>query len=422
MLIIDARERYSRCATYFSCLQAPRLPVHKLWDQNIPLRDPHARIRTGAVYKTTWEEDEELHKYLDKNLTTGKVCRSRSATGAPILFIRKKDGSLWLVVDFRGLNRVIILNKYPLPLISELLDTTRGGNWFTRLDLKNGFNLIRIAAGYEWKTGLRTKKGLFEYIVLLFGLPNAAATFQEMMDIICEDHEGCVWYMYDILISGGQTETEHQACVEKILQQCVNHGLAVNLTKSEFHVHEIIFLGHIVNGSQVQMDPAKLETIFKWPVPTKKKEVQAFSGFANYYRRFMENYSAKARPLIDLTKDVPSSWGDQQQQAFDEVITRISSAPILTQFDRTLETIMETDASNQAIAGILSQYHNVNGAKQLHPVEYHAKTLSAAQHNWPIPDKELFAIVDSFRKWRDWLVGVEVNVYTDHRGLQYFNT
>ena len=131
--------------------------------------------------------------------------------------------------------------------------------------------------------------------------------------------------MGDILIYRGQTEAEQQACVEKILQQSVNHKLAVDLTKSEFHVHETISLGHIVNGSQVQMDSDKLETMSKWPVPTETTEVQAFLGFANYYRRCIENYSAKARPLIDLTKDVPFSWGHQQQQAFDELRTRFLS-------------------------------------------------------------------------------------------------
>ena len=147
-----------------------------------------------------------------------------------------------------------------------------------------------------------------------------------------------------------------------------------------------------------------------------------FLGFANYYRRFIVNYSAMARPLIVLTKDVPFTWRHTQEQAFDELRARFLSAPICTQFDRTLETMMETDASNQAIAGILSQYHVVNGCKQLHPVVYHAKTLSSTQRNWPIHDKELFAIVDCFQKWRDWLVGVMVNVYTNHQGLQYFNT
>ena len=348
--------------------------------------------------KTTWEDDEGLQKYLDENLPTGKVRRSRSAPSAAILFVRKKDGSLRLVVDYRVLNRLTISNKYPLPLITELLDKTQGGKWCPRLDLKNGLNLIRVGAGHQWKTGFRTKKGQFEYTVMPFGLTNARPTFQEMMDTIFKDEEGCVWYMYDILIYGGTIEAEHQAYVEKVLQQCVKHGVAVNLTKSEFHGHETIFLGHIVNGSQVQMDPAKLYTMSKWPLPTKKKEVQAFLGFANYYSRFIENYSAKARPLIDLTKDAPFSWGHQQQQAFDELRTRFLCTPILTQVDRTLKTIIETDACNQAIAGILSQYHIVKAVKQLHPVVYHAKTLSAAQRNWPIHDKELFHIVNCFRK------------------------
>ena len=264
--------------------------------------------------------------------------------------------------------------------------------------MKNGFNLIRVAAEHEWKTAFRTKKGLLEYTVMPFGLTNATAIFQEMLDTIFKDEESCVWYMDDIGIYGGTTEAEHQAFVEKVLHQCVNYGLAVNLTKSEFHVHETIFLGHIVNGSQVPMDPAKLEIMSKLLVSTKKKEVQTFFGFANYDRRFIENYSDKARHLIDLTKDIRFRCVDKQQQAFDELRTRFLSAPILMQFDRTLETIIETDASNKAIAGILSQYHIVNGAKQLHPAEYHPKTFSAAQRNGPIHYHELFAIVDSFRK------------------------
>ena len=212
--------------------------------------------------------------------------------------------SLRLCVDYRALNRLTIPNKYPLPLISELLDKTRGGKWFTRLDLKNGYNLIRIAARNEWKTAFGTKQELFEYTVMPFGLTNAPASFQEMMDTLFKDMEGCIWYLDDILIHGGESEAEHQAMVEKVLQQCVEHGLAVNLLRSELHVKETIFLGHVINGQEVKKDPSKLESMSKWPILTKKKKVQAFLGFAKDYRRFIVDYSAKARPLIDLTKDV----------------------------------------------------------------------------------------------------------------------
>ena len=422
LMMIDATERYHKYATVFSSEQASRLPERKSWDHEIRLRDPNSKIPSGAIYKTTWEEDLALQKYLEENLPTGKVRRSRSSAGAPILFVRKKDGSLRLCVDYRGLNRLTIPNKYPLPLINDLLDQTKGAKWLTRLDLKNSYNLIRIAAGDEWKTAFKTKRGLFEYTVMPFGLMNAPATFQEMMDTIFGDLEGVIWYLDDILIFGGETEADHQKLVEEVLSRCVDHGLAVNLLKSEFHVQETIFLGHIINGSEVRMDPDKLKTISEWPIPTKKKEVQSFLGFANYYRRFIENYSQKVKPLTELTKDIPFSWGALQQEAFDNLRSEFMSSPILKQFDRSLETILETDASNQVISGILSQYHDKNGVKTLHPVEFHAKTLDSTQRNWPIHDKELFAIVDSFRRWRSWLVGVEVKVYTDHQGLQYFNT
>ena len=140
------------------------------------------------------------------------------------------------------------------------------------MDLNNGYNLIRIAAGDEWKTAFRTKQGLFEYTVMLFGLTNASASFQEMMDTIFIDMEGYVWYLYDILIYSGDTEAVYKAIVEKVLQQSVEHGLAVNLLKSEFHVKETIFLGHVINGQEVKMDPSKLETISKWPIPTRRKK------------------------------------------------------------------------------------------------------------------------------------------------------
>ena len=145
------------------------------------------------------------------------------------------------------------------------------------------------------------------------GLTNAPASLQEMMDTIFKDMEGCICYLDDILIYGGDTEAEHQAIVEKVLQQCIEHGLLVNVLKSEFHVKETIFLEQVINGQEVKMDPSKLKTMSKWPTSTKKKEVQSFLAFANYYRRFIVNFSAKACPLIDLTKDVPFTCGHAQQ-------------------------------------------------------------------------------------------------------------
>ena len=289
LLIIDTSKRYSRYAKCFYAKQAARLPEHKSCHQQIPLQNRNAKIPTGGIYKTTWEEDDALQKYLQENIPTGKVRHCRYAATAPILFVRKKDESLRLCVDYRALNRLTILNTYPLPLISELLHKTRGGKWFTRLYQKNWYNLIMIAAGDEWKTAFRTKQGLFEYALISFALTNAPASFQEMIDSIFKDMEGCIWYLDDMLICGGITDTEHQAIVEKVLLQCNEHRLVVNLLKSELHVRETIFLAHVINGQEVKMDPSKLETMSKWAIPTKKNEVQAFLGFSNYHHQFIIN-------------------------------------------------------------------------------------------------------------------------------------
>ena len=424
LLILDARKQYSRYAAVFSQEQAARLPDHTKWDHQIPLKDSTTKVPGGRmIYKTTWEEKEALEEYVREHLPTGKIRRSRSPASSPILFTRKSNGSLRLCVDYRGLNNLTIPNKYPLPRIDELLEKTRGSKFFTKLDLKNGYYLIRIADGKEWKTAFRTEKGLFEYTVMPFGLTNAPASFQEMMDEIFEGIEGVIWYLDDILIHGGETEEEHQKIVEQILGKCLEHGLAINLEKSEFHQPEVDFLGHVVNGTNISMQERKVNAVLNWKTPAKKKEVQAFLGFANYYRRFIKNYSAKVKPLTELTKDIPFSWGHAQQTAFDDLKTAFTTAPVLRPFDRNLQTIMETDASNQAIAGVLSQYQkNENGAKVLYPVDHHAKTLSATERNWPIHDKELWAIVSYCRRWHSWLVGVPVDIYTDHQGLQYFNT
>ena len=165
----------------------------------------------------TWEKDQVLQKYIDRNLPTGKVRRSCSATGALILLVREKDGSLRVVVEYSELNCLTISHKYLLPLIKELRDQPWAGKCFTTLNLQNASNLIRVGVGHEWKTAFRTDKGLFKYTVMAFALMNAPATFQEMMDTMNKDAKGCVWYMNDILIDGAETGGEYQAFVEKML-------------------------------------------------------------------------------------------------------------------------------------------------------------------------------------------------------------
>ena len=395
------------------------------------------------------EEEEALRKSLAEMLSSSKIWRSRSATAAPVLFVRKKNGSLQMCVDYRALNKLTTPNRYPLPRIDDLQEKVKGSKCFTRLDLKNGHNLIRIKPGDKWKTAFKTKLGLYQYTVMPFGLMNVPSSFQEMMDDILRDLDiYTVWYIDDILIhTKAEAEAEHKAAVEKVHQRLMDHDLAVNLGKSEFHLQEVTFLGYLLGTNDtLLMEPGKIEAIQKWEIPTRKKEVQAFLGFANYCCRFIQDYARRAKPLTDLTKGesskatkgepgkgksksqakVPFSWGQQQQEAFEDLKRAFQEAPILAQFDPNRRTLLETDASNQAISGFLSQAHPVpnsdTGKVIWKLVDCHARTLTEQQRNWPTHNKELWPIISSLANWRSWLSGHPVQVHTDHQGLQYFQT
>ena len=425
-MVLDVASEYASYTKVFSEELANRMPPHREYDHEIPLKDGD-KIPNGITYKMTMEEEEALRKSLAEMLLSGKICRSRSATAAPVLFVRKKNGSLRMCVNYRALNKLTTPNRYPLPRIDDLQEKVKSSKWFTRLDMKNAFKLTLIKPGDEWITAFKTKLGLYEYPVMPSGLMNAPSSFQEMMDDILRDLDTyTVWYIDDILIhtkgnndnseedEGGaeaEAEAEHKAAVEKVLKRLNDHDLAVNLAKSDFHLQEVNFLGYLLGTNDtLRMEPGKIKAIQKWEIPTKTNEVQAFLGFANYYRRLIEHYARRAKTLTDLTKGessngtkrvpskgksksqakVPFSWGQQQQEAFEDLKRAFQEGPILVQFDPNRPTLLETDASNQAISGFLSQAHpdpNSTGKVIWKLVDCHARTLPEQQRNWPTHDK-----------------------------------
>ena len=209
-------------------------------------------------------QHEELNKYLEKMLAQGKIVHRKSPAGAPILFIPKPDGKLRLCVDYRQLNKLTILNKHPLPHMTELRERVAGATIFTKLDQKDGYHLIRIRKGDEWKTAFRTPYGHYEYKVMPFGLVNAPATFQAMMNHILrefQDH-GVVVYLDDILIYC-KNQKEHEILVKKVLERLEQHDLAISLKQSVFHTKTVEFLGYIVGTDGVTMSERKVERILK---------------------------------------------------------------------------------------------------------------------------------------------------------------
>jgi reverse transcriptase-like protein len=344
---------------------------------------------------------------------------------SPVFFIKKKDGSLRLVQNYRALNAIMVKNKYPLPLISELITQLRGAKYFTKLDVRWGFNNVRMKEGDEWKAAFRTNRGLFEPLVMFFGLTNSPATFQTMMNDIFREliMEGVVVVYLDDILIFTETIEEHRAVTRWVMELLQKHKLFLKPDKCEFEKTTVEYLGVVISHNSVEMDPVKVAGVTDWLTPTNKKEVQSFLGFINFYRWFIQDFSHHAHPLFDLTKnDVKWKWSEAEQSAFDLLKLVVSSAPILASPDNSRPFRIEADSSDSATGAVLSQQFPNDG--KWHPVAFLSKSLSLVERNYEIHDKEMLAIIRAMEEWRHFLEGAEhqFEIWTDHKNLEYFMT
>jgi transposase InsO family protein len=398
-----------------------KIPEHSRWDHEINLIDDNVPFR--KIYPLNEKESAELLVYLQEGLRKGHIRESSSPAGAPMMFVPKKNGKLRPVIDYRDLNARTIKDRTPLPLITELKDRLQGKQIFTALDLKGAYNLIRIKEGDEWKTAFRTKYGLYEYLVMPFGLTNAPASFQKMINYVLRQYLDIfvICYLDDILIFS-DNEEEHKEHVRKVLKALQDAKLLVEPEKCHFHVTEVDFLGHTITPGEIRMQRDKISAVADWETPTSVKDTQKFLGFANYYRRFIKDFSKIANPLTELTKkDQTFAWNDKAQQAFEQLKKAILSEPVLVMFNPNKEIELETDASDYALGGQIGQRDN-NG--KLHPIAFYSHKLHGAELNYPIYDKEFLAIFNCFKEFRHYLMGSkhQIKVYTDHKNIVHFTT
>ena len=304
----------------------------------------------------------------------------------------------------------------------ELRDRLGKARYFTKLDLKNGFYLLRIAKGDEWKTAFRCRYGLYEYTVMPFGLCNAPSTFQSMINDVFHDllNEGVVVYLDDILIYI-EDEKSHIDLVRRVMERILVAKLCCSIKKSDIHVREIEFLGYHISPEGISMSTAKVESVKNWPVPRNVKDVQAFLGFTNFYQRFIEEISKICKPLTDLTQKAKMfEWTSQCEEAFRRLKTMLTEGPILAHFDFMRSTRVEADASDFALGAILSHVCEDN---RWHPIAFHSRKFQPAEVNYDVHDKEMTAIVAAFKEWEHLLMSVhdEITVFSDHKNLEYFN-
>ena len=414
--------QYNDFRDVFSKAASDMLAPHWKYNLKIELKGKHD-LGFSLLHQYSAEELRACKKYLIENLNKGFISSSQAPFAAPILFARKANGGLRFCVDYRKLNALTRKDRYPLPLLDETLARIGKARIFTKLDIRQAFHRVRIDPESEDLTTFRTRYGCYKYKVVPFGLTNGPTTYQRYMNDILFDYldEFCTAFLDDILIYS-DNELEHEEQVKKVLQRLRNAGLQVDIKKSEFSVKRTKYLGFIISTNGIETDPEKTIAITQWETPRSVRGVQSFLGFCNFYRRFIRNYGRIARPLNRLTqKDQLFSFDDACQHAFKELKKRLSSAPVLAHFDSDRPTMMETDASDGVIAGVLSQ-KQCDG--EWHPVAYYSKTMIDAELNYPIHDKELLAIVSSFQHWRVHLEGTPeaIQVVSDHKALEYFMT
>jgi hypothetical protein len=293
-----------------------------------------------------------------------------------------------------------VKNKYPLPLISDLINQLRGAKYFTKLDVRWGYNNVWIKEGDEWKATFRTNCGLFEPLVMFFGLTNSPATFQTMLNEIFQDliMEGVVCVYIDDILIYTRTLEEHRRISRLVMEWLWKHKHYLQLDKCEFEQTRIEYLGLIISRGQAEMDPVKVAGVADWTKPQNKKEVQSFLGFTNFYQRFIQDFSHHAQPLFDLTgKNAPWMWGEAQQTAFNELKHAVTSKLVLMFAHDARPFRIEADRSDFATGTVLSQQSAVD--EKWHPVAFLSKSLNAVEQNYEIHDKEMLAIIHALEEW-----------------------
>ncbi|KAH9263097.1 hypothetical protein BASA83_013560 [Batrachochytrium salamandrivorans] len=330
------------CPVFLRCFRKIRLKLFhhiEISTAQIDLK-PGSEPFHGKIYQLTREEDKVMQDWIQDNLRKGFIRNSSSPHGAPCFFVKQKD-KLRLCMDYRGLNKNTI---------------------FTTLDLRGAYNLLRIKEGDESKLHLSRSTGQFEFLVMPFGLANAPAQFQRMMNSLFRDVIGkhVLVYLDDIVIYSDNM-SDHIAQVQNVLRVLQDNGLYCKAEKCHFYKSEIKYLGYIISADGLRMDPSKISAVQSWPTPKKVRDLQVLLGFTNFYRALIHDYSSMTANLTKLfKKDVPFVWGPEQEKSLQDLKTAFANSDFLTHPDDSRPFILETDASDYAISGVLSQYDDSN--------------------------------------------------------------
>uniref|UniRef100_A0A158P4Y1 RNA-directed DNA polymerase n=1 Tax=Tetranychus urticae TaxID=32264 RepID=A0A158P4Y1_TETUR len=386
------------------------------------------QINTGShppISQKPYRMSEEKRKIAEKSINElideGIVVPSCSPWASPIVLVAKKGTEeVRLCVDYRKLNEITVKDKFPLPNIQDYLDSLQGMKYFTLLDLRSGYHQMALDPADQPKTAFVTPSGLYEYTRLPFGLANGPSSFMRMMSIVLGGliYNTCLIFIDDLLIFS-KNEEEHLERLETIFRRLIRAGLTLKPNKCSFFKQKILYLGHIVSEQGQEVDPEKIQKVQQFPTPRTVRDIKSFVALCSYYRRFIKDFALIARPLTNLTrKDLPFEWGPAQENAFNELKTKLTTPPVLAHYDPNKQTQLRVDASGYGLGAILLQKSD-NG---WHPIAFASRILRGAELNYPISDKECLAIVWAVQKFRVYLEGIKFEVVTDHCALCHIHS
>ncbi|GAU25735.1 hypothetical protein TSUD_216660 [Trifolium subterraneum] len=386
-------------------------PPRPGFDHRIPLKEG-AEPFNLRPYRFSLIQKDIIDKLVQDMLDQGIVQHSNSLFASPTILVRKKDGSWRLCIDFRRLNDLTIKDRFPIPLIEDLMDELSGSVVFSKLDMKSGYHQLRMAPGEEHKTAFKTHSGHFEYLVMPFGLTNAPASFQSLMNQVFSSFlRKFVIIFFDVLLIYSKSMEDHIVHLQLIFQTIRDHNLFLNKSKCSFALPKVEYLGHFITKEGVSTDPAKVQAVNSWPPPQNLKQLRGFLGLAGYYRRFVKDFGKLAKPLTDLLKKDSFVWSESATQAFLQLKQALTSAPVLCLPDFSKPFVVETDASGKGIGAVLMQEH--------HPVAYISKSLGPKQQAMSIYERELLAIVYAVQKWGSYLSHAPFIIKTDQKSIKH---
>ncbi|GJW80907.1 putative reverse transcriptase domain-containing protein [Tanacetum coccineum] len=375
----------------------------------IPGAAPVAR----APYRLAPSEMKELSEQLQELSDKGFIRPSSSPWGAPVLFVKKKDGSFRMCIDYRELNKLTVKNRYPLPRIDDLFDQLQGSSIYSKIDLRSGYHQLRVREQDIPKTAFQTRYGHYEFQVMPFGLTNAPAVFMDLMNRVCKPYldKFVIVFIDDILIYS-RDEKEHEEHLKAILELLKKEQLYAKFSKCEFWIPKVQFLGHVIDSRGIHVDPAKIESIKDWASPKTPTEIRQFLGLAGYYRRFIEGFSKIAKSMTKLTqKGIKFDWGEKEENAFQLIKQKLCSAPILALPEGSEDFVVYCDASHKGLGAVLMQREKV--------IAYASRQLKVHEKNYTTHDLELGSVVFALKIWRHYLYGTRCTVFTDHKSLQH---